>query len=147
MRHNASLWSRIALDNGLAPNRRQAIFWTNGATIHSRIYAALGGDVLININHVKRHCFHAIWYEYAWFIKIDRFRSLSSFHSSYLQCQIWWVDKVRCLANDVIRYENGLSGIWMITRRFLVPWWIHSIRKFDKIDLNLKICMLSSYLQ
>ena len=29
-------------DNGLAPNRRQAIIWTNADSIHWRIYAALG---------------------------------------------------------------------------------------------------------
>ena len=34
------------LDNGLAPNRRQAIIWTNADPIHWRIYAALGGDEL-----------------------------------------------------------------------------------------------------
>ena len=34
----------IGLDNGLAPNRRQAIIWTNADPIHWRIYAALGGD-------------------------------------------------------------------------------------------------------
>ena len=37
----------IGLDNGLAPNRRQAIIWTNANPIHWRIYAALGGDELI----------------------------------------------------------------------------------------------------
>ena len=31
--------------NGLAPNRWQAITWTNGDPV-SRIYAALGGDEL-----------------------------------------------------------------------------------------------------
>ena len=34
------------LDNGLAPNRRQAIIWANADPIHWRIYAALGGDEL-----------------------------------------------------------------------------------------------------
>ena len=32
------------LDNGLAPNRRQAIIWTNADLIRWHIYAALGGD-------------------------------------------------------------------------------------------------------
>ena len=32
----------IGLDNGLAPNRRQAIIWTNAGLIYWRIYAALG---------------------------------------------------------------------------------------------------------
>ena len=34
----------MGLDNGLAPNRRQAIIWTNADPNHWRIYAALGGD-------------------------------------------------------------------------------------------------------
>ena len=37
---------RVGLDNGLAPDRRQAIIWTNADPIHWRIYAALGGDKL-----------------------------------------------------------------------------------------------------
>ena len=36
----------IGLDNGLAPNRRQGIFWTIADLIHWRIYAALGVDEL-----------------------------------------------------------------------------------------------------
>ena len=39
-------YSSIGSDNGLAPNRRQAIVWTNADKIHWRIYAALGGDEL-----------------------------------------------------------------------------------------------------
>ena len=34
------------LDNGLVPNRRLAIIWTDADPIHWRIYAALGGDEL-----------------------------------------------------------------------------------------------------
>ena len=37
---------RVGLDNGLVPNRRQAIIWTNADPIHWRIYAALRGDEL-----------------------------------------------------------------------------------------------------
>ena len=36
--------SSVGSDNGLAPNRWQAIIWTNVDPIHWRIYAALGGD-------------------------------------------------------------------------------------------------------
>ena len=36
----------IGLDNSSAPNRRQAIIWTNADPIHYRIYATLGGDEL-----------------------------------------------------------------------------------------------------
>ena len=44
------------LDNGLAPNRRQAIIWTNVGPIHWRIYAALGGDELINFSLYIKLC-------------------------------------------------------------------------------------------
>ena len=37
---------RLVLDNGLAPNRRQPIIWTNADPIHWRVYAALEEDVL-----------------------------------------------------------------------------------------------------
>ena len=37
---------RLVSDNGLAPNRRQPIIWTNADPIHWRIYVALGEDVL-----------------------------------------------------------------------------------------------------
>ena len=37
----------IGSDNGLGPNRRQAIVWTNAEPIHRRIYPALGGDELM----------------------------------------------------------------------------------------------------
>ena len=36
----------IALDNGLAPNRRQAIVWTNATPILWHIYTALEEDEL-----------------------------------------------------------------------------------------------------
>ena len=35
-------WSLLGLDNGLAPNRRQAIIWTNGGLGYWRIYTSLG---------------------------------------------------------------------------------------------------------
>ena len=41
-------WSSIGLDNGLVPNRRQAIIWTNADQIDWRIYVALGGDELMH---------------------------------------------------------------------------------------------------
>ena len=36
----------IGLDNGLAPNRRQAIIWTNADLMPWRVYAAPGEDGL-----------------------------------------------------------------------------------------------------
>ena len=39
--------NNIGLDNGLAPNRRQAIIWTNADPIKWHIYAALGWDELM----------------------------------------------------------------------------------------------------
>ena len=43
-----SLGSNIGSGNGLAPNRRQAITWSNADPIPWRVYAALGRDKLIN---------------------------------------------------------------------------------------------------
>ena len=48
----------IGLDNGLAPNRRQAVIWTNADPIHWRIYLALGGEELsLLIRHLASHAF------------------------------------------------------------------------------------------
>ena len=35
-------WGSIGAGNGLTPNRRQAITWTNTDPVHLPIYAALG---------------------------------------------------------------------------------------------------------
>ena len=43
--------SSIVLDNGLAPNKRQAISWINAEPIHWRIYATLRGDELNVYTH------------------------------------------------------------------------------------------------
>ena len=40
-------YASIGSDNGLALCRRQAIIWINADPIHWRIYAALGGDELL----------------------------------------------------------------------------------------------------
>ena len=37
-------YASIGSGNGLKPNRRQAITWTNADPVHWHIYAALGGD-------------------------------------------------------------------------------------------------------
>ena len=42
-------YTSVCSGNGLAPNRRQAITWTNGSPVHWRIYAALGGDELTQV--------------------------------------------------------------------------------------------------
>ena len=47
----------LRLDNGLAPNRRQAIIWTNTDPIHCHIYAALGGDELIELTDAIRYVY------------------------------------------------------------------------------------------
>ena len=43
-------YGSIGSDNGLAPNKRQAIIWTNADPIHWRIY---GGDELMGLNDDK----------------------------------------------------------------------------------------------
>ena len=48
-----SSWQQASIgsDNGLAPNRRQAITWTNAYPVHWCIYAALRGDELSRCIH------------------------------------------------------------------------------------------------
>ena len=41
--------SEVWLGNGLAPNRRQAIIWTNTDPAYRRTYAALEGDLVREI--------------------------------------------------------------------------------------------------
>ena len=51
----------IGCDNGLAPNRWQAIIWTNTVPIHWRIYAALGrGEFMgsFQLGHWDKNEFH-----------------------------------------------------------------------------------------
>ena len=46
-------YASIGSDNGMAPNRRQAIIWDNAVPIHWRIYAALGGEELTAVAHIN----------------------------------------------------------------------------------------------
>ena len=41
--------SSIGSNNGLAPNRRLSIIWTNADPVHRRVFAALEGDRLIEL--------------------------------------------------------------------------------------------------
>ena len=43
-------------DNGLVPNRRQAVFWTNADPFRWRIYAALGGGELMEEIILHKAC-------------------------------------------------------------------------------------------
>ena len=43
-----SRYPSIGLDNGLAPNRRQSITWTNTDPVQRHIYASLGGNELVS---------------------------------------------------------------------------------------------------
>ena len=53
-------YSSIGLDNGLAPIRLQAIIWTNEDPVHWRLYAALGGDELIDYYINALLCVHSL---------------------------------------------------------------------------------------
>ena len=47
-------WTSISSDDGLPPNRRQAITWTNVDPVHRRIYA---GDELRDILSHLAQCY------------------------------------------------------------------------------------------
>ena len=80
--------------NGLAPNRRQAINWTNADPVHWRIYAALGRDELKYVNHVRSVTTDAM------------ISSLWQWHN--LPHFSW------CLIGDLVVIGNLLSVPWMM---------------------------------
>ena len=47
-------YSSISSDNGLAPNRQQAIIWTNDGIVYWRTYASLSLDGLRSLNIMGR---------------------------------------------------------------------------------------------
>ena len=50
---NVQLTVSTVSGNGLAPNRRQVIIWTNADPVHKRIYVALGGGELRSRTHTS----------------------------------------------------------------------------------------------
>ena len=54
--------SPIGSGNGLAPNRRQAIIWTNADPVHWRIHTALEGDELIK-TWISNYIHYKMWDE------------------------------------------------------------------------------------
>ena len=88
----SSQWSNwqypsIALENGLAPNRRQAIIWTNADPIHWRIYAALGGNELKGSSnfHITETSVSVMWE----FEESFRFQLQLSSPSLHSTCFVW----------------------------------------------------------
>ena len=69
------------LDNGLAPNRRQAIIWTNADPIHWRIYAALG-EMSYYEFEVRLHKLHIDTIDAG--VKTPNYQSFSVQHIQYM---------------------------------------------------------------
>ena len=59
-----SNWQKASIGsgNGLAPNRRQAIIWTNADPVRWRIYAALGRDELNKPIQFQQPAHILYWY-------------------------------------------------------------------------------------
>ena len=71
----------IGLDNGLAPNKRQAIIWTNAELIHWHIYGTQGGDELTHWGRDKMDAISQTIFSRAFsWMKTFEFRSI--FHWS-----------------------------------------------------------------
>ena len=54
-------WISIGSGNGLAPNRRHAIIWTNADPVLRQRHAALGGNELKCITYDKKRYLVCIW--------------------------------------------------------------------------------------
>ena len=88
------LWAQftipiIGLDNGLTPNRRQVIIWTNVDQIHWRMYAALGGDEL---NHVSKRGPKWKMYRFTWWHRrwLSQYCKITYTHDMYIYNYIWY---------------------------------------------------------
>ena len=78
--------TRIGSDNGLAPNRRHAIIWTNADLIYWRIYAALGGDEWMSIN--KRRCIFLCFFNQFSLWRNDNFDQYEKYPCVWLSASV-----------------------------------------------------------
>ena len=123
-----SLFLRVQLigsDNGLVPNRRQAIIWTNADPIHWRIYAALGGDELKATETVYIQVYIFILLSTVYFNLLTR--------SDTYMCQSTWTlflkNKVCCLFKAKPLHEPKLDRWWD-------PWEPNSVRFKSMCDFH-----------
>ena len=121
-------YSSIGLDNGLAPNRQQAIILTNADPIHWHIYVALGGDELMILNWLIL-CLTSSWIiwvnyqlycnptETSWSPGNQRFRTGTKWPTYCRQhFQIWYM-MIFCIDTFVfqLRFECNLFPMVQLT--------------------------------
>ena len=110
-------YSSIGSDNGLVPNRWQAIFWTNGGLVYWCIYASLGLNELINM----------LW-------------NIIRLHENPLQChsrKLWTWALIWCYRMEIVHLKcrnrdktlwEDLSDIWKVKNGFELEqckiWWL-----------------------
>ena len=103
--------SSFGLDNGLAPNRRQAIIWTNADPIHWRIYAAPGGRS-VNVSNLCADSLLTTMCEnsYSKFLQLLSFTVIS--------------DKYTCPLFQTKLYS---LSTFLLTGSFAIQWLIESL--------------------
>ena len=110
----------FGLDNGLAPNRRQAIIWTNADQIHWHIYAALGGNGLTLSFAMKKP------------------NKSQLVLSCLLQCQLWkFLIRIFALFCRP-RFENGLAEAMFFFHIFIVNILIC----YENVYIKLIVCII-----
>ena len=74
----------IGSDNGLVPNRRQAIIWTNDCLVYWRIYASLGLNDICSIDDMQNDPWYHVFVNS--FVLIAALLFISFFHWRCLDC-------------------------------------------------------------
>ena len=102
--------SSIGLDNGLVPNRRQAIIWTNADPINWRIHATLGGDELTQMFIVSVcKSFSTVWAQ-------KSFIHQETYEHKITQNLTNYMPQLSLIAN----YKNILDSIM---KQLSLPYW------------------------
>ena len=113
----------MGLDNGLVPNKRQAIVWANADPIHWRIYAAIGGDVLR----------HKVW---EWLIR-ETWPRLIFLNNPIFRTQYRIMGRVECIYGVIWPWYEGN---WLL----VVPRWCFNLKWQRSSSLQLStLCTLS----
>ena len=119
-------WPNIGLDIGLAPNRRQAITWTNTDPIHWRIYAALGGDELKDRAYSTGLCAREIPKKCKWLkdiIVIDAMTSSGTYVAfKHITTPIWY----------------DIQGSSMLCSHY---WWIIYTKEYRGYPAKRALCV------
>ena len=117
----------IGLDNGLAPNRRQAIIWINADLIHWRIYAALGGmswqwwyTIISRLLCCRKQCTRFLYMSSVCvtYVNVKRSHKMRGLSFSAF-CHIWVYEHATIQHMTIYSYNISLYILWSFLANLL----------------------------